>query len=165
MNNAFITGSHAYGILHAKSDIDLCVLMDEQDYKKIRELNGPGAIRFGKLNLVILTDPVRFERWKDTTIELIKQKPVTKETACAAFEINGCHESEYVSGDEDLEERLSEELSSISGLNSKLCFELLFKDLKLIKSSKDTIENLLGMSVTDWKNKRLKELTEAIVLE
>ena len=87
--NAFITGSVAYGTPHKDSDIDLVVLIDEKNIKELQckdesDLDGYGrwnSIRFGKLNLICMTNKTHFDLWYQGTMELIAKAPVTREQA------------------------------------------------------------------------------------
>ena len=38
-------------------------------------------MRFGKLNLIVCTEPLIYQAWKDGTEKLIAEKPVTRERA------------------------------------------------------------------------------------
>lgn len=101
---AFITGSHAYGIPHKDSDIDLVVLLTQEDLAKLEigcdppkdedEENrqayitaGGMPLRFGKLNLIATTEPAQFEIWKRGTRALKKQAPVSRAFAVKFFRI------------------------------------------------------------------------------
>lgn len=46
-------------------------------------------MRFGQLNLVILTDEQKFNRWSSVTASLILRAPVTHDEAVAAFRAEG----------------------------------------------------------------------------
>ncbi len=95
--NSFITGSHAYGTPRPNSDIDLVVLVSKQDSEllwnsKNEDSKSP---RFGpKLNLLIFVVEdegavLRFEKWRDVTLELMARAPVTREEAVEAFKSSG----------------------------------------------------------------------------
>lgn len=94
--NAFITGSHAYGTPTKESDIDLVVLLSDKDYDKLTGIvedtkdaswDGPElgydstSLRFGSLNIICLTDNKAYVAWRDGTIQLKKEAPVTRERA------------------------------------------------------------------------------------
>lgn len=93
---SFVTGSRAYGTPTEESDIDLVVLLESEDcFALIAQaemnhgpLNGSGgpndvSLRFGKLNLICLDDPEKFDLWKQATDVLKSRKPVTREEAVA----------------------------------------------------------------------------------
>lgn len=90
---AFLTGSHAYGTPHAKSDIDLVVPVDLSTAKKLWDLltdedadYGYMTVYTGELNLILATSPDIYRVWKEGTAELIKRKPVTRDEAIECFE-------------------------------------------------------------------------------
>lgn len=97
--NAFLTGSRAYGTPREDSDIDLVVMMPASQLRRLNELIGedadsemryegmkPGAcVRFGKLNLIVVTGDEDYQAWREGTDELITRKPVTRDEACAVF--------------------------------------------------------------------------------
>ncbi len=93
MLNAFLTGSHAYGVPEKDSDIDLVVFMDAEEIEKLAaeadedlryELNerytemGCISLRFGNLNLLCTWNPEIYAAWKKGTLKLKKQKPVSR---------------------------------------------------------------------------------------
>lgn len=90
---AFLTGSRAYGTPRPDSDVDLCVLLSHDDLEALAlqapQANGEPAsgdendasLRFGRLNLIAMTDPDRFAAWKEATAELVARKPVTRDQA------------------------------------------------------------------------------------
>ena len=110
---AFITGSHAYGTPKKNSDIDLVVFISEEDLKALekfaasvanlssdREIEGTlrlqevrddyvgsggTSFRFGGLNLLCVTDPIRYGVWLVGTALLKTQAPVDRETAVNTF--------------------------------------------------------------------------------
>lgn len=94
---ALLTGSHAYGTPHENSDIDLVVLMDNSTAEKLMLLLGAEAkkqkdgnypttqVTHGKLNLIVERDPRAFEVWKQGTLQLLSEAPVTRERACEVF--------------------------------------------------------------------------------
>lgn len=80
---AVVTGSRAYGDPRPDSDVDLVVLCSEVDIALLRELadgqeagprhpsGGPddASLRFGRLNLIAVASPKRFEQWRlDTAL-------------------------------------------------------------------------------------------------
>lgn len=109
---SFVTGSRAYGKPTDTSDIDLVVLVDEEDLARLAAMSdtnknpnpylfnpdyGPevkvkGNFRFGKLNLVALTDKMDFEVWKIITDDLKSRAPVSREYAKEVFK--ACFETE-----------------------------------------------------------------------
>lgn len=92
---AFLTGSVVYGIPSEKSDIDLVVLTDEHT-KNVLACDG-FPIRFGCLNLILLTDEEQWAIWKKGTEDLEKIKPVSRETAVAHFQFLGVTQTEEFS--------------------------------------------------------------------
>ncbi len=91
--NSFITGSRVYGTPTEKSDIDLCVMLEELDYYTLNDwsedaaasVGGNSSLRFGRLNLIVLSAS-DFEAWREATDILIARKPVTKKEAIAVIE-------------------------------------------------------------------------------
>jgi predicted nucleotidyltransferase len=99
---AFLTGSRVYGVPNKDSDVDLVILVrDPKEAEKIASLGyrdteateyqcGLGvSVRFGNLNLIVLTDPRLYEVWREGT-RILKRKEckyglVTREEACALF--------------------------------------------------------------------------------
>lgn len=93
---SFITGSHAYGIPTAESDLDLVVLVSSKDATELWKAKDEGSKspRFNKLNLIIFeTDKEgsedRFHLWKLVNDELIARRPVSREEAVEAFKASG----------------------------------------------------------------------------
>jgi hypothetical protein len=98
--NAFLTGSRAYGTPHEKSDIDLVVMMDESELDRllnvacdssnseaIEQYNSETAcLRFGNLNLLIVTRREDYDAWWEGTTELTARSPVTRDEAVAVFQ-------------------------------------------------------------------------------
>ena len=94
--SAFLTGSQRYGTPREDSDIDLVVPMDvieghifvkaclkagiKIDENENQYDNG-ACIRFGKLNLLLMSDKEKVEGWRNATNKLIAEKPVTRERA------------------------------------------------------------------------------------
>lgn len=91
MNEAFITGSYAYGTPTESSDLDLAVLVNGEDSQLLwsRGSDGANSCRFGKLNLIVFMRQDRFEEWRRITQELIQQKPVTRDFAIEKFKAAG----------------------------------------------------------------------------
>lgn len=97
MNESFVTGSQAYGTPTSESDVDLAIFLPSPHYDLFLGLFADEAVvplhynavsnslRFGKLNLLIFTDEVRFNAWKLATAELIKAKPVARDIAVEAI--------------------------------------------------------------------------------
>lgn len=93
---AFPTGSQVYGIPKGDSDLDLCILVDQEtdillekfasDTKGDSTTEHGQSYRFGKLNLLTFQDVKAFNHWKKVTDELIARKPVTRDEAIAAFQ-------------------------------------------------------------------------------
>lgn len=97
----FITGSHAYGTPHAKSDIDLVlppinhknniltdnllkILIPNSDLNQF-------PIRFGKLNLIVPQSIEEYRVWYVVTKRLIRKskelnKPITRDKAVTVFQ-------------------------------------------------------------------------------
>lgn len=106
---SFVTGSCAYGTPDKKSDIDLVVFISKSDleklvcfenenkYKELLEENEnendhyglnpfeTATLRFGGLNLILVTKVKDFVIWRDGTAELVALKPVTREVAVNHF--------------------------------------------------------------------------------
>jgi hypothetical protein len=92
---SFLTGSCAYGTPREDSDTDLVVLVshdtldalaaladNQESVAEKREYSGGGlSLRFGKLNLICVTDPLHFKVWLQGTKELEFRKPVTRDQA------------------------------------------------------------------------------------
>lgn len=106
---AFITGSVAYGLPRPKSDIDLVVFVCDDDLKKLckyadktieEKANGGDyggvvlscPVRFGKLNLLMVSDPVLYDEvWRKGTRRLKKRAekrgvPITRQEAIEMFQ-------------------------------------------------------------------------------
>jgi len=89
---AFITGSRAYGTPREDSDLDLVILVDEITKVVLRAVSGvpeDKSVRFGQLNLVILTSAEKFNLWQSVTNALVAKGPVTHDEAVAAFRAAG----------------------------------------------------------------------------
>lgn len=89
-----LTGSHAYGIPNAKSDIDLVVYVNEDDLVKLMNQadnidaissgytdENAKSLRFGNLNLLCVTDEKHYEIWRKGTRELKQKAPVPRNFA------------------------------------------------------------------------------------
>jgi predicted nucleotidyltransferase len=95
--HAVLTGSQVYGTPTDASDIDLVVMMDEASATELKGLHDQessyperkGSLRFGRLNLIIVTDYRKFKAWRQGTAELIERKPVTREQAVELFKSLG----------------------------------------------------------------------------
>lgn len=72
MHTCLLTGSHVYGSPRTNSDVDLVVLVDEETAKKLEDLSDRGTypVKFGNLNLILVTDERSFEVWKEGTEHL-----------------------------------------------------------------------------------------------
>lgn len=79
--NAFITGSHAYGTPTEDSDVDLVIRCNDATACRLRELSDDptGAVRFGKLNLVLCTTDEQAAVWRLGTSALrLAEEPADK---------------------------------------------------------------------------------------
>lgn len=110
---AFLTGSRVYGSPRGNSDIDLVVFLTPRELEELRQvadssdedridkkdsdggpqfMNGPAAsLRFGKLNLICVTDPLAYAVWLNGTKILTREAekssgPVLRPVAIAFFE-------------------------------------------------------------------------------
>lgn len=88
---AFITGSHAYGTPTSDSDIDVVVFMSVGEAEKLTALHKAAnagrlqkhtaesgglhsqSLRFGPLNLIVVTDRKWYESWRSVTRNLAEQ--------------------------------------------------------------------------------------------
>lgn len=104
----FITGSHAYGSPRDDSDIDL-VVWAVGDTRATLEAGGY-PIRFGKLNLILISDDDQWDIWRLGTQALVKlhksrKSAVSREEAVAFFITLGVtqtpDEEWYSKGDND----------------------------------------------------------------
>lgn len=97
MNEAFITGSRAYGTVREDSDIDLAVVVTPEEAQLLKNLSEqcPKTV-FGRLNLVIFVntkdDLERYKAWKKVNEELKRRRPVTRQFAIDALELAGAHD-------------------------------------------------------------------------
>jgi hypothetical protein len=101
---AFMTGSYVYGTPTEKSDIDLVVLMDPQELDLLAGLSDSGehgdryelakngaSLRFGSLNLIVVTTQEQFDAWARARVECESLEPCDRDTAKA---IHKKHETE-----------------------------------------------------------------------
>ncbi len=88
----FLTGSRIYGTPRADSDIDLVILADPvtlivlrtlapETESKYAEDSTDIAFKFGNLNVIAFSDPVKFQAWRNATIKLTDISPVTRDVA------------------------------------------------------------------------------------
>lgn len=85
---AFITGSHAYGSPNESSDIDLVVWAVGETRATLEA--GGYPVRFGKLNLILISDEDQWDIWRLGTQALVKlskarKSPVSRDEAVAFF--------------------------------------------------------------------------------
>lgn len=102
--DAFLTGSRVFGVPRDDSDVDMVVFLEEPaaaaltaladadtdtDESKPRSASehGPASrsLRFGKLNLIVVTSRDWLEAWAAATAQCIARKPVTREQALPVF--------------------------------------------------------------------------------
>lgn len=105
---SFVTGSQAYGAVTNKSDVDLVVFVTKSELEILKKMcdsddrdrikgkdsdagpqfrGGPAAsLRFGKLNLLAVTDPIAYAVWLEGTEELKKHSPVPRDAAIIFFD-------------------------------------------------------------------------------
>lgn len=101
-----LTGSHAYGCPTRDSDVDVVLYCEDREIVKIlclaadAVLTSPKveddqryvtaktdtALRFGRLNVLIVTNADAFDRWSLGTSQLKAFRPVQRETAVAVFD-------------------------------------------------------------------------------
>lgn len=100
MTPAFLTGSHRYGTPHAVSDIDLVLFVTPEEERRIREAfrfhrgpqdsahygGGGTLIKHDGVDLILVTDPDRYESWKRGTEELAQRAPTSRADAVATFQ-------------------------------------------------------------------------------
>jgi hypothetical protein len=91
-SSAFLTGSRAYGIPTARSDIDLVVPLPGEVVQELLKLaqegsKPPGSVslKFGKLNLIVPTSEDSLQVWRSGTSVLAALKPVERKTAVEHF--------------------------------------------------------------------------------
>jgi hypothetical protein len=100
---SFVTGSRKYGTPKPDSDVDLIVFVSKADLEILAALADPETLedrsapafqasdydpmskplRFGKLNLICVTDPAQYDAWRAGTERLSREQPVTREAAVA----------------------------------------------------------------------------------
>jgi hypothetical protein len=109
---SFVTGSRKYGTPRPDSDVDMIVFVSKADLEILAALadpelpedrsapvyfkeNNPRAfragdydpmsqpLRFGRLNLICVTDPAQYDAWRAGTERLSREQPVTREAAVA----------------------------------------------------------------------------------
>ncbi len=94
MNEAFITGSRAYGTPREDSDIDLVIKCSHDDLVLLSSFGGKSTwnqnnvsanLRWGNLNIIAISSDIVYEAWKLTNEELLKRRPVDRETAKTEF--------------------------------------------------------------------------------
>jgi predicted nucleotidyltransferase len=93
---AFLTGSRVYGKPRRNSDIDLVVFVSKADAAALGNLcdddgdtSAYATVRFGRLNLLVITDPAKYAAWVEGTAKLKAQRPVTREQAIEVFKALG----------------------------------------------------------------------------
>jgi predicted nucleotidyltransferase len=99
MSFAFVTGSYAYGVPRADSDIDLVVYLSGKDLDRLRTAHNQDAeheedyitagghpFKFGRLNLLCCTDKKLYDIWFKGTAQLKRRAPVTRNVAIAHME-------------------------------------------------------------------------------
>lgn len=87
--SAFVTGSQVYGTPRPDSDIDIKVFMFPRSQADINLLGSLAdeyvaeynLVRFGKLHMQLITDPIEFTAWREATERLRSMKPVTNREA------------------------------------------------------------------------------------
>lgn len=83
---AFLTGSSQYGDYGTSdSDIDLVVLVSYADKDKLIAA-GDMPCRFGKLNLILTTDPVEYAFWMAAKQTCIHKQVKTKDDVIATHD-------------------------------------------------------------------------------
>ncbi len=95
---AIVTGSRVYGYPTEESDLDVVVLLSAADVDRVvtalglvvpkdQDDNAYPTLQFkqGKLNLIMETDPDRFEIWSRGTQTLKAMAPVKRDQAVALF--------------------------------------------------------------------------------
>jgi len=101
IRKAFLTGSRRYGTPTDKSDIDLVVLTSASTILDLLKFTenvkedacdnygaGTAQLKFGKLNLILVSETCDFDIWLNGTRQLAgkaKKKPVTRKQAVAHF--------------------------------------------------------------------------------
>lgn len=94
-NRSFLTGSYAYGTPRPDSDIDLVALVSPGEIHWLAKAAGDDAhlaksapsernsasLRFGKLNLILVTTEALYDAWRQDTEDLKSRRPVTRDEA------------------------------------------------------------------------------------
>ena len=98
---AFLTGSQVYGKPTQESDVDLVIFTDVDTMLRLRALadspqvlqkvsgantHKSASIRFGKLNLTVVTNEDEWQAWRLATLALKAEAPVSKERAIEQHE-------------------------------------------------------------------------------
>lgn len=75
LRNGFITGSHAYGIPNADSDVDLVLLLDERTTQLLEAYSETKKVpvRYGNLNLILCHSEAEYDSWKEFTDKTTQQ--------------------------------------------------------------------------------------------
>ena len=96
VSKAFITGSRCYGTPRDDSDLDLVILASNHAFKMLaafadddsetgegsgKGTPSSGSFRFGKLNIIAITDESVFEVWRAATESLKAKAPVSRDDA------------------------------------------------------------------------------------
>lgn len=91
MSRAFVTGSRWYGTPREDSDIDLVVVVSPEEAEILWSLseNPGGSVRFGRLNLIVLTDEDQGDTWDEHRGRMRAHAPVEREFAVAALQAMG----------------------------------------------------------------------------
>lgn len=73
---SFLTGSRAYGTPTKDSDVDLVVLVDDATAKVLHKFTeaANGTVRFGKLNLIVLTSEKEYDAWERATKLMVNDR-------------------------------------------------------------------------------------------
>lgn len=92
--DAFLTGSRTYGTPREDSDIDvvcflspaqLIALADMAEYIESYDADRSISMRFGKLNLIGVSDEGLYVAWSVGTNRCLAEKPVSRDAAKAIF--------------------------------------------------------------------------------
>lgn len=98
-SGAMLTGSRMYGTPTDKSDLDLVIWVDPEEYAILeqfadsitvleapRKHNYPvSSMYFGRLNLIVVVEKWQYEVWVQGTNDLMQERPVSREEAVAHF--------------------------------------------------------------------------------
>lgn len=100
MDNAFITGSRAYGVPRFDSDLDVVLLIEDADTRghfiqHADSILGQSAgdqndlatlsVKCGTVNFIICKSKEQFDLWKRGTDDLLKNRPVLRQQAIEYF--------------------------------------------------------------------------------